>query len=160
MTRRGAVPVVVPHASADTASARQRPQLRSARRRSKAIDPVVVVARAGVEEREAVGVDGDRALDDVAGRERRDDVARRSRRRGSARPGRRRRTPPRCGPSRSNTAGWPVQPDAAPHAWSRCPPTTRRTCRRSRRGSVHSTAGVVGHGALCRSRCGSGCRGR
>ena len=32
-------------------------------------DAVVVVARAGVDEREAVGVDGDRALDDVAGGE-------------------------------------------------------------------------------------------
>ena len=122
---RAAVPVVVPQRGRHVVR-RELPQLG----RLRTVDrehAEVVVARPDVDEREAVGVDRHRALDDVAGHERREDVARRSRRRRSAPRGRRRRTPPTCG-RRARTPRAGRSSRCRTSSWSRpCPPTAS-TC--------------------------------
>ena len=69
----GSIPVVVPQRRRHSGG-RQLPQLLRGATPVDRDDPVVVVTAAGVDEREAVGIDGDGPLDDVAGRQRREDV--------------------------------------------------------------------------------------
>ena len=70
----GAVPVVVPHLLHPEVGGAELPQLDRFARTVGAQHPVVVVARPRVGDGEAVGVGGDRPLDDVAGRERGEQV--------------------------------------------------------------------------------------
>ena len=138
----GTVPVVVPEAGVDRPAV-DAPQL-DGLRSVEGDHPEVVVTRARVDQWVAVGIDGDRTLRDVAGRERRDDLLAGCRVDevdpvvvGAEHD-------PRA-TSRSNTTGWPVQP--VPHQ-TRVSPYSLDSPHIARPGYCHRVVGADGIGPV------------